>query len=254
MRASSQDSTIEASGVRLPPRLLPRTFRRPKSEPRPHNSAAPAGIEVPGREIHFAGRVILFLEGDETDSVYQLVDGTVMLYKLMPDGRRQIVELLRAGDVFGFSPSGIHECSAESLVAGTCVVYKRADLEHSPAFTRRMNERMQAQLCAMHGHAILLGRKTAMERIASFLMRCVPGRGGYNCLAPAPSHEHAGVRLVMTRHEIADFLGLTIETVSRCLSKLKRRGAISIDRPDEIIVNDVCRMCRLTGTEATCQR
>jgi CRP/FNR family nitrogen fixation transcriptional regulator len=57
----------------------------------------------------------------------------------------------------------------------------------------------------------------------------------------------------MTRHKIADFLGLTIETVSRCLSKLKRRGAISIDRPDEIVVNDVCRMCRLTGTEATCQ-
>jgi CRP-like cAMP-binding protein len=254
MRASSQDSTIEASRVRLPPRLLPRALRRPKSEARPHNSAGPVGTEALGREIHFAGRVILFLEGDETDSIYQLVDGIVMLYKLMPDGRRQIVELLRAGDVFGFSPSAFHECSAESLVAGTCVVYKRADLEHAPAFLQRMNERMQAQLCAMHAHAILLGRKTAMERIASFLMRCVPGRGGYNCLAPAPSHEHAGVRLVMTRHEIADFLGLTIETVSRCLSKLKRRGAISIDRPDEIIVNDVCRMCRLTGTEATCQR
>ncbi len=117
-----------------------------------------------------------------------------------------------------------------------------------------VNEHIQTQLCAMHDHAILLGRKTAIERIATFLMRCVPGRGGYRCLAAAPSLERAGIRLNMTRHEIADFLGLTIETVSRCLSKLKRRGAISIDRPEEIVVNDVCRMCRLTGTEATCER
>jgi CRP/FNR family transcriptional regulator len=252
MRPSIPTSAIHDSTVQLPPSLLPKALRRAKLAARTH--AGSADTEPGGREIHFAGRVILFLEGDETDSIFQLVDGTVMLYKLMPDGRRQIVELLRAGDVFGFSPSGIHECSAESLVAGTCIVYKRTDIERSATLTQTVNQHVQAQLCAMHGHAILLGRKTAMERIATFLMRCVPGRGGYRCLAPAPSAERAGVRLNMTRHEIADFLGLTIETVSRCLSKLKRRGAISIDKPDEIIVNDVCRMCRLTGTEATCRR
>lgn len=247
MTASIQDSAVQ---------FKTRLFLKPAPKTRAarHPIIAPQDAKGLGREVHFAGRVILFLEGDETDSVYQLVDGSVMLYKLMPDGRRQIVELLRPGDVFGFSPAAIHQCSAESLVAGTCIVYQRADLDHSPALMQDMNDRMQAQLCAMHAHAILLGRKTAMERIASFLMHCVPGRGGYLCLAPAPSVERAGVRLIMTRHEIADFLGLTIETVSRCLSKLKRRGAISIDKPDEIIVNDVCRMCQLTGTEATCQR
>ncbi|MBX9823006.1 MAG: helix-turn-helix domain-containing protein, partial [Afipia birgiae] len=62
------------------------------------------------------------------------------------------------------------------------------------------------------------------------------------------------IRLGMTRQEIADFLGLTIETVSRCLTKLKRRRAISIDRLDEIVVHDVCRMCQLTGTQAVCGR
>jgi CRP-like cAMP-binding protein len=247
---STQDTALfQRSPLLLPAHSPLRTTRSAA-----RSSATNGEIEPAGRQIHFAGRVIIFLEGDETDSIYQLVDGAIMLYKLMPDGRRQIVEVLHAGDVFGFSSAAVHECSAESLVASTCIVFKRADLARSPALMQSVNEHIQTQLCAMHDHAILLGRKTAMERIATFLMRCVPGRGGYHCLAPAPSLERTGIRLNMTRHEIADFLGLTIETVSRCLSKLKRRGAIAIDRPDEILINDVCRMCRLTGTEATCQR
>ena len=235
-----------------PPPHRPAPFRSTRSATRAHTTQD--GAEPAGREIHFAGRFIIFLEGDESDSIYQLVDGIVMLYKLMPDGRRQIIELLRAGDLFGFSPAAIHECSAESLVAGTCIAFKRSDLARAPALAQRMNEHIQTQICAMHDHAILLGRKTAMERIATFLMRWVPGRGGYHCLAHAPSSESAEIRLKMTRHEIADYLGLTIETVSRCLSKLKRRGAIAIDHPDEITIKDVCRMCLLTGTEATCER
>jgi CRP/FNR family transcriptional regulator len=207
-----------------------------------------------GRQIPFAERATIFMEGESADQIYQLVDGTIMLYKLTPDGRRQIVELLRPGDVFGFAPSSVHECSAETLTAGRCVAFKRADLEHSPALLRNLDEHIQAQLCRLHDLAILLGRKTAIERVATFLLRCVPGRGGYSCLAPAPSEERANIRLHMTRHEIADFLGLTIETVSRCLSRLKRRGAITFERPDRIIINDVCRMCRLTGTEAACER
>lgn len=244
---------IHEGGVQLTPALLARPGLMPKAKSTKHAPGTHGDVPA-GREVHFAGRVIIFLEGAETDSIYQLVDGAIMLYKLMPDGRRQIVELLGAGDVFGFSPAALHECSAETLVACTCIAFKRGDLERHPAFMKCVTERIQAQLCAMHGHAILLGRKTAIERIATFLMRCVPGRGGYHCLAPAPSRESAGVRLNMTRHEIADYLGLTIETVSRCLSKLKRRGAIAIDRPEEIVINDVCRMCRLTGTEATCER
>ena len=245
-------STRASAFQPAPPPNRPAPFRSTRSATRAHTIQDDA--EPAGREIHFAGRFIIFLEGDESDSIYQLVDGIVMLYKLMPDGRRQIIELLRAGDLFGFSPAAIHECSAESLVAGTCIAFKRSDLARAPALAQRMNEHIQTQICAMHDHAILLGRKTAMERIATFLMRWVPGRGGYHCLAPAPSSESADIRLKMTRHEIADYLGLTIETVSRCLSKLKRRGAITIDHPDEITIKDVCRMCLLTGTEATCER
>ena len=87
-------------------------------------------------------------------------------------------------------------------------------VERSPELFRRLSARLQAQFCAMHEHAVLLGRKSALERVASFIMQCVPGRGGYGC--PGPSGDNSiNVRLGMTRQEIADYLGLTIETVSR---------------------------------------
>jgi CRP-like cAMP-binding protein len=218
------------------------------------SGATIGGMEPEGRHIRFAARVHIFREGDEALSVYQVIDGAIMLYKLMPDGRRQIVELLQTGDVFGFSIHAVHPCSAETLSAGRCVAYDRTELERAPVLLQRLNARMEAQFCALHDHAVWLGRKTAMERIASFLLRCVPHRGGYACLGKRAETEEALIRLSLTRQEIADFLGLTIETVSRCLSKLKRRGAISIDKLDEIVIHDVCRMCRLTGTEATCAR
>jgi CRP-like cAMP-binding protein len=243
------------NAIRLPAAVLARPLRYQATKAAlPDSTRMPADPGPAGRQIRFAARTHIFLEGDKADSIYELIEGTVMLYKLMLDGRRQIVEVLSPGDVFGFSPAAVHDCSAESLVAGCCIAFKRADLDHSPALLHRLSARIQAQLCALHDQITLLGRKSAMERIATFLLRCVPGRGGYACLGPPKGDDRAKVHLGLTRQEIGDFLGLTIETVSRCLSKLKSRGAISIDRLDEIVINDVCRMCRLTGTEATCER
>lgn len=68
-----------------------------------------------GRGLHFSPRTLVFLEGAEAESIFQIVDGAVMLYKLLPDGRRQVVELLGPGDVFGFSPLPVRDCSAETL-------------------------------------------------------------------------------------------------------------------------------------------
>jgi CRP/FNR family transcriptional regulator len=210
-----------------------------------------ADLPGAGRDLHFPPRTLIFLEGDEVESVFQVVGGAVMLYKLLPDGRRQVVELLGAGDAFGFSPSSVRDCSAETLVATHCVALDRAAVERSPALVRALSARLYAQLCALHEHVMLLGRKSAMERIASFLTRCIPGRGHQGCPGPRDGDDHASVRLTMTRQEIADYLGLTIETVSRSLTKLKRRGVVSIGKVDEIYVHDVCRLCRLTGTHLT---
>jgi len=221
-----------------------------------HIRSGASGLRSPrvpaaGRELHLAPRTVIFLEGEEAESVFQVITGVVMLYKLLPDGRRQIVEVLGDGDVFGFSPAPARNCTAETLAATKCAAFDRSAVDRSPLLLNRFSVHLCSQLAALHEHTVLLGRKTAMERIASFLMRCIPGRGGYGCPGPRPGDDDASVRLTMTRQEIADYLGLTIETVSRSLTKLRSTGVVSINNLDEICIHDVCRLCRLTGTHLT---
>jgi CRP/FNR family nitrogen fixation transcriptional regulator len=203
------------------------------------------------REFHFTPRSLIFLEGQEAKYVFQVITGVVMLYKLLPDGRRQVVEVLGEGDVFGFSPAPVRNCTAEALSAAKCRTFERGAIDRSPALFNRLSGHLCSQLAALHEHTVLLGRKTAMERIASFLMRCVPGRGGYGCPGPRPGDDGARFRLIMTRQEIADYLGLTIETVSRSLTKLRTADVLTISNLDEISIHNVCRLCRLTGTHLT---
>jgi len=213
-----------------------------------------AAIPEAGRRTCYAPRSLIFLEGDRADTVFQVESGSVMLYMLLPDGRRQIVEILGPGDAFGFSPSTLHDVSAETLMATRCIAFERGAVERSPALMSRLSARLYAQLCTLHEHIMLLGRKSSMERIASFLIRCVPGRGGPTCPGrPAGAKDRADIRLAMTRYGIADYLGLTIETVSRSFARLKRRGIVSISKIDEIAIHDVCELCRLTGTHLSCE-
>ena len=105
-----------------------------------------------------------------------------MLYKLLPDGRRQVVEVLGAGDVFGCSLPAVRDCSAETLLATRCLAVGRELVEGSPALMQWLNLRLRAQLCALHEHVTLLGRKSAMERLTSFL--CEPFRVAVASAAP----------------------------------------------------------------------
>jgi CRP-like cAMP-binding protein len=239
--------TVEPFARRRPP---PPAFT-PRASASLHDLNGLADLQGIGRELHFAPRTVMFLEGDEVDAVFQVIDGAVMLYKLLPDGRRQVVEVLAAGDVFGFAQRSVRDVSAETLIATRVTAFDRATVERSPALMRKLSAHLYAQMCALHEHVMLIGRKSAIERIASFLMRCVPGRGGHGCAGPLAGDDHADIRLVMTRQEIADYLGLTIETVSRSLGKLKHRGVVSIRKLDEICIHDVCRLCRWTGTHLT---
>jgi CRP/FNR family transcriptional regulator len=207
--------------------------------------------ELVGRELHFQPRAVIFMEGDRLDWIYQVEHGAVMLYKLLPDGRRQVVEVLGPGDVFGFAADPVHDCTAETLTATRCRALDRAAFDGSATLMRRLNARLRAQVCELHDHTLLLGRKSALERIASFLLRCIPGRGRHGCPGPNAGLDRATIRITMSRQEIADYLGLTVETVSRVLGKLKRRGVVSIRNLDEICVHDICQLCRLTGAHLT---
>jgi CRP-like cAMP-binding protein len=223
-------------------------YRGAASRAVPGPAFVPMRPEDEGRRRRFERHIHLFRQGDDATRIYELIGGEVMLYKLLPDGRRQVVELIGPGDVFGVSAVPVYECSAETLIPGAAVVHDRASVEQSPELSRFLSARLQAQFCAMHEHAMLLGRKSALERVASFVMKCVPGRGGYGCCPPQHDDGNSvNVRIGMTRQEIADYLGLTIETVSRAFSELRRRGVVTIDRQDEVLVNDICGICKLTG-------
>ncbi|MFK7792171.1 MAG: Crp/Fnr family transcriptional regulator [Devosiaceae bacterium] len=191
---------------------------------------------------------VIYFEGDDAKNLCEIVSGAAMLYKLLPDGRRQVVEVLGPGDLFGFDMDTFHDCSAETLVSTTVLNFSRRDVESSSAAQSHLTRCALQQVYAMHDHAVLLGRKSAYERVASFLMRFVPDRGTVTCAGPKDDAcDESTVMLNMTRQEMADYLGLTIETVSRVISDMKRKGVIRLEKHDNVIINRVCSLCQLTG-------
>ncbi|MFN3170909.1 MAG: Crp/Fnr family transcriptional regulator [Hyphomicrobiales bacterium] len=203
------------------------------------------------RRQTYAAHDVIYFEGDDAKNLYEIVSGAAMLYKLLPDGRRQVVEVLGPGDLFGFDMDTYHDCSAETLVSTTALVFSRRDVEASTAAQSHLTRCAMQQVYAMHDHAVLLGRKSAYERVASFLMRFVPERGTTHCKGPDDEDNDQGtVQLNMTRQEMADYLGLTIETVSRVISDMKRKGVIRLEKHDRVIINRICSLCQLTGAHA----
>lgn len=197
------------------------------------------------RTVRMSEHEIVYDEGDVADRLYEISDGAVMLYKLLPDGRRQVVEILGPGDLFGLSAGDAHDCVAETLVASGFRVIDRRDAETSVAGQHHIARCLRDQIATLHEHAVLLGRKSACERVATFIVRMVPGRGLGRCIDR--TNAPATVRLAMTRQEIADYLGLTIETVSRVISDMRRRGLLVAERQDRLRIPDLCALCRMTG-------
>ncbi|WP_417670552.1 Crp/Fnr family transcriptional regulator [Roseibium sp.] len=205
--------------------------------------------ELGARSANYKAHDVVYYEGDEAKRLYQLVSGTVMLFKLLPDGRRQVVEVLRPGDIFGLAHADEHDCTAETLTDAEVHEVEMRQVEASPEMQYQLASCLTNQMKVLHEHAVLLGRKSAIERVASFLMYLIPDRGGVGCIGPdlSRSEDSCDLQLHMTRQEIADYLGLTIETVSRVVSDLKRRGVIRIDRSDKIHLNRICSLCQMTG-------
>ncbi|MEM9630305.1 MAG: cyclic nucleotide-binding domain-containing protein [Pseudomonadota bacterium] len=204
--------------------------------------------EFGSKAARYDTHAVIYYEGDPTKRLYELVSGSVMLYKLLPDGRRQVVEVLRPGDIFGLSGSDEHDCTAETLTETEVQEIDLRQVERSVDLQRTLTRCLTNQMQTLHEHAVLLGRKSAVERVASFFMHLVPNRGGLGCVGPSDEEsDSCDLKLHMTRQEIADYLGLTIETVSRVVSDLKRRGVIRVDKADKIHLNRVCTLCQMTG-------
>jgi CRP/FNR family transcriptional regulator, anaerobic regulatory protein len=190
----------------------------------------------------------LFAEGDTADSVYEVVQGTLRLYKLLPDGRRLITGFLSAGHLLGLAPEGICVYTAEAITEVTLCRYKRAAFERLidevPGFAKRLLAVTSHELRAAQDRMLLLGRKTATEKVASFL------------LLMAERHGEEGadeIDVPMTRSDIADYLGLTIETVSRTLTKLKQDGLIALASAGCIALLDRDRLDELAAGECSAE-
>ena len=202
-----------------------------------------------GRQVRYKQRALILAEGDEASAVYEVIEGGVILFKLLPDGRRQIIEVLGVGDVFGLAASSVSDVAAEALTPVRLARFERSTFEGNSRLRDRLFARLRAQFCALHDHALLLGRKSAQERVTTFIARMVPGCFGLDDTPPKPGGDPIRVDLAMSRQEIADYLGLTIETVSRTFSALRRSGVIAYRKQDEVEIPNIRRLFRMTGSE-----
>lgn len=200
-------------------------FRGPGQRP----SSCLTAIGSPQRK---APGEIVFAEGDETNSVYEIVRGMVRLVKLLPDGRRQITGFLCAGRLLGLAPEGAHVYTGEAVTEVTLYRYGRAAfdrlVDEVPGFAKRLLTVTSQELHVAQNQMLLLGRKIATEKVASFLLLVAEEQDG----------DGIEVDLPMTRSDIADYLGLTIETVSRTLTKLKQVGLIALPASNRLKIRD----------------
>jgi CRP-like cAMP-binding protein len=164
-------------------------------------------------------------QGEQARSCYRILSGCVRIVKLMEDGRRQINEFLMAGDMFGFDELETHDFAAEAVSDVVLRRYPRrmveALAETNVGLARRLRDLTSLSLRTAHTRLVLLGRKTASERIATFLLEMEER------LPQVRAHR---LDLPMSRTDMADHLGLTIETVCRVLAHIRRDGTIAIQR------------------------
>jgi CRP/FNR family transcriptional regulator, anaerobic regulatory protein len=176
--------------------------------------------------VDLAAGDALFDEGEPAANVYNLTSGTIKLYKLLPDGRRQVTGFLFAGDFLGLAASEDYIYSAEAVTPVSLCKFSRNDLdsliERAPQMGRRLLGMARHELAEAQEQILLLGRKTAKERIASFILK-LSERAVHRGEIGDP------VSIPMSRNDIGDYLGLTTETVSRTLTRLRSSGVIVME-------------------------
>ena len=194
-----------------------------------------------GANVDYAAGATITYEGDVATHVYNLTSGTLRLSKLLPDGRRQIAGFLFPGDFLGITMEDEHAFTVEAIGAATLCRFARSRfdgfVEAHPRLERRLYSLAANELAAARQQLVLLGRKTAAERVASFLLM-LSDRNESTLDALSASE----VVLPMSRSDIADYLGLRIETVSREISSLKASRLIRLTTTHNIRLLDRARL------------
>ncbi|MGN6115791.1 MAG: helix-turn-helix domain-containing protein [Nitrobacter sp.] len=173
----------------------------------------------------------IYGEGEPSEYLYQVIRGAVRTYKLLNDGRRQIGAFHLPGDVFGLDPDSIHRLTAEAISDTTVRLLKRRSLEAAAGLNAQVSRNLwtmtAGDLRHAEDHMLLLGRKTAMERVATFLLEMDRRLAKAGMMA-----------LPMSRRDIGDYLGLTLETVSRALSQLNDQGVLIFSSARQIVLRN----------------
>jgi CRP/FNR family transcriptional regulator, nitrogen fixation regulation protein len=184
-----------------------------------------------GPVLHFASDRAIYEEGDQARSFYKVVSGVVRTCRFLSDGRRQIDSFHVEGDVFGFEVGSAYRLSAEAVSECTLIAYRRRGVDAVAALDDRMARQFfyHAMTCLARSqeHSLLLGRGTAVQKIATFLLEMAE-RGSCEAVIDLP----------MSRQDIADYLGLTIETASRTLSHLERDSVIGLPTARRVVLKD----------------
>jgi CRP-like cAMP-binding protein len=195
--------------------------------------------QVGGPAMTFERNAEIYGEGEDADYVYKVLSGSVRAYKVLSDGRRQVTAFYLPGDAFGIEQGTEHTHSAEAIDKASILLVRRSSLfntaEHNSEVARQLWAITAAELGRSQNHALLL-IKTAKERIAAFLLDMAERLAGKGF-----------VELPMSRQDIADYLGLTIETVSRTLTLLSEGSTIQFLASRRIVLRNPSRLSELNA-------
>ena len=202
-------------------------------------NALAQSMQLMGAVMSFPRNSEIFGENEPADYVYRVISGSVRTYKILSDGRRQVGGFYLPGDIFGLEFAEEHTFSAEAISDAKVVVVKRSALTalagRDPAIGRELFALTGRELRRVQDRVLLLV-KSAQERVAGFLLEMAERASGGNT-----------VELPMSRQDIADYLGLTIETVSRTLTGLETAAAIEVPTSRRIVLRNRSALSRLNG-------
>jgi len=197
-------------------------------------------LSTSGSVLHFMQDCQIYGEGEPAETFFKIVSGAVRTCKFLSDGRRQIDAFQIEGDIFGLEAGEEHRLSAEALSDCTVISYRRRVVERLAAsddvLSRQLFSYAMHNMTRAQDHALLLGRRSAVEKVVAFLLEWADRSPCTGTIA-----------LAMTRQDIADYLGLTIETVSRTLSQLERDSMIELSAVRQIRFTNPAALRALTS-------
>jgi len=197
-------------------------------------------IELIGARMSFSRNTEIYGDEEPADYLYKVASGAVRICKVLDDGRRQITAFCLPGEIFGFEVGDVHRFAAEAIIDSRILVIKRSTVVALAArngdVVRQLWAHTARELQSMQEHMLLLGCLSARERVVAFLRMMAKRISGGN-----------EVELPMARQDIADYLGLTIETVSRSISQLVNDDTIGLPTSRHIVLRSLADFSQLNA-------